>query len=53
MSKLLTFLIAFTGLSLIALDADAARMGGGRNLGTQRQAVSPARPPRPATSGPR
>ena len=46
MSKVFAFLIALTGLSLVALDADAARMGGGRNVGTQRaKAVSPARPP--------
>ena len=48
MNKLLTILIAFTGLSLIALDADARRMGGGRNVGTQRQAVSPQAPKAPA-----
>src|SRR3977135_1180271 len=46
MRKLFALLIAFTGLSFIALDADAARMRG-RRVGTQRQAVSPqqARPP--------
>jgi predicted lipid-binding transport protein (Tim44 family) len=47
MSKLFAFLIAFTGLSLVALDADAKRMGGGRSIGTQRQAVSPQQAPRP------
>lgn len=46
MKKLLTFLIALAGLSLIAVDAEARRMGGGRSVGTQRQAVSPQQAPK-------
>jgi predicted lipid-binding transport protein (Tim44 family) len=38
MNKLLSILIALIGLSLIAVDADARRMSGGRNLGMQRSA---------------
>lgn len=38
MNKLLSIVIALIGLSLIAIDADARRFGGGRNLGTQRSA---------------
>ena len=42
MRKLLSVLIALTGFSMIALDADAARrMGGGRSVGKQREAISP------------
>jgi len=36
MKKLLTVLVALCGLSMIAVDADARRLGGSRNLGTQR-----------------
>src|SRR5688572_10733178 len=36
MKTLLTVLITFIGLSLVAVDADARRFGGGRNLGMQR-----------------
>ena len=38
MSKLISVLIVLAGLSLAAVDADARRLGGGRNLGTQRSA---------------
>ena len=38
MNKLLSIVIALIGLSLIAIDADARRFGGGRNLGMQRSA---------------
>ena len=51
MRKLLSVLIALTGFSMIALDADAARrMGGGRSVGKQREAINPqqAAPKAPA-----
>jgi len=38
MNKLLSSVIALIGLSLIAIDADAARLSGGRNMGMQRSA---------------
>jgi predicted lipid-binding transport protein (Tim44 family) len=38
MNKLLTLVLAIIGLSLVAVDADARRMGGGRNTGMQRSA---------------
>jgi predicted lipid-binding transport protein (Tim44 family) len=38
MKTLLTVLITFIGLSVIAVDADARRFGGGKNLGMQRSA---------------
>lgn len=38
MNKLLALLVALVGLSLAAVDADARRFGGGRNLGMQRNA---------------
>lgn len=38
MNKLLSLVIALIGLSLVAIDADARRLGGGRNLGMQRSA---------------
>src|SRR5687768_13432911 len=41
MRKLMTIFAALVGLSLIAVDADARRMGGGRNVGTQREAAKP------------
>jgi predicted lipid-binding transport protein (Tim44 family) len=46
MKQLLAVLIAFIGLTLIAVDADARRFGGGRNLGMQRSA--PAAPQKAA-----
>jgi len=36
MKKFLTVLVALCGLSMIAVDADARRLGGGRSLGMQR-----------------
>jgi predicted lipid-binding transport protein (Tim44 family) len=40
--SLFSFLIALVGLSLIAVDADAARrLGGGKNIGSQREAINP------------
>ena len=38
MNKLLSIVIGFIGLSLVAIDADARRLSGGRNLGMQRSA---------------
>ena len=38
MKTLLTVLITFIGLSIVAVDADARRFGGGKNLGMQRSA---------------
>jgi predicted lipid-binding transport protein (Tim44 family) len=38
MNKLLSLIVALIGLSLIAVDADARRLGGGRNTGMQRNA---------------
>jgi predicted lipid-binding transport protein (Tim44 family) len=40
MKTLLGIVIAFVGLSLVAVDADARRFGGGKNLGMQRSAPS-------------
>lgn len=50
MRKLLSVVVALIGLSLVTVDADARRMSGGKNVGTQRQAVSPnkAAPKAPA-----
>ena len=45
------FLAAFAALTLTLSDlADAARMGGGRSLGAQRQSVTPSKPAPPATA---
>jgi predicted lipid-binding transport protein (Tim44 family) len=44
MRKLLGVAIALIGLSLIAIDADARRMGGGRSIGKQREAVNQNQP---------
>jgi predicted lipid-binding transport protein (Tim44 family) len=38
MNKLLALAMALIGLSLVAVDADARRLGGGRNTGMQRSA---------------
>jgi predicted lipid-binding transport protein (Tim44 family) len=38
MKTWLAVLVAFAGLSLVAVDADARRFGGGKNLGMQRSA---------------
>src|SRR5690606_13157901 len=41
MHKLLALFVALIGLSLVTVDADARRMGGGKNFGKQRQAINP------------
>jgi predicted lipid-binding transport protein (Tim44 family) len=41
MRKLLSVLFAVAGLSLIAIDADARRMSGGKSIGKQREAINP------------
>jgi predicted lipid-binding transport protein (Tim44 family) len=41
MRKLLATFVALIGLSLVAVDVDARRMGGGRSVGKQREAISP------------
>ena len=41
MRKLLSILFAVAGLSLIAIDADARRMSGGKSIGKQREAINP------------
>jgi predicted lipid-binding transport protein (Tim44 family) len=46
MKTLLAILVTFIGFSLVAVDADARRFGGGRNLGMQRSA--PAQPQKAA-----
>jgi predicted lipid-binding transport protein (Tim44 family) len=38
MNKLISILVGLIGLSLVAIDADAKRLSGGRNLGLQRSA---------------
>ncbi len=48
MKKLLTVLIAMFGMSLIAVDADARRMGGGKSIGSQRSMQQQAAPKAPA-----
>ena len=46
MKRFLTVLIALFGLSLIAVDADARRMGGGKSIGSQRSMQqAPAKAP--------
>lgn len=53
MKKTLTFLtLAFLSFGLLAFDAEAKRMGGGKNVGTQRQSVNPqqAAPNKPQSS---
>ncbi len=41
MRKLLTItLFTFIGLGMVAIDADARRLGGGRSIGKQREAIS-------------
>ena len=46
MSKLLTLFIAVIAFSVVALDADARRRGGGRSYGMQRE-MTPRQAPRP------
>jgi len=41
MSKFLSVIIALIGLSLVAVDAEARRMSGGKSIGKQREAISP------------
>jgi predicted lipid-binding transport protein (Tim44 family) len=48
MNKLLSIAIALISLSLVAVDADARRLGGGRNTGMQRSAPAEAAPKAPA-----
>jgi predicted lipid-binding transport protein (Tim44 family) len=48
MKKLLSVIIALIGLSLVAIDADARRLGGGRNIGSQRSIQQQAAPKAPA-----
>lgn len=45
MKKILTVLIALCGLSLIAVDAEARRLGGSRSLGMQRNVQQAPKPP--------
>lgn len=40
MRKPLTIMIALIGLSMVTIDAEAARLGGGRSIGTQRAPIS-------------
>ena len=44
MKKFLTVLIALCGLSLVAVDAEAKRLGGGKSMGTQRNMTQQAAP---------
>lgn len=48
MNKLLSIAIALISLSLVAVDAEARRLGGGRNTGMQRSAPAEAAPKAPA-----
>ena len=48
MNKLLSMVVALIGLALVAVDADARRLGGGRNTGMQRSAPAEAAPKAPA-----
>lgn len=48
MNKLLSIAIALVSLSLVAMDAEARRLGGGRNTGMQRSAPAEAAPKAPA-----
>lgn len=50
MKKLLAVMTALIGLSVVAIDADARRLGGGGSFGKQRQSISPqqAAPKAPA-----
>lgn len=48
MRKLLSVVIALASLSLIVEDADARRLGGGRNIGSQRSMQQQAAPKAPA-----
>lgn len=48
MKRLLTVMITLFGLSLIAVDADARRLGGGKSIGSQRSMQQQAAPKAPA-----
>lgn len=48
MKTLLTILIAMFAFSIVAFDADAARIGGGRSIGKQRDMTQQAQPKAPA-----
>ncbi|RPJ47307.1 MAG: Tim44 domain-containing protein [Betaproteobacteria bacterium] len=48
MNKFLTVLITLCGLSLVAVDADARRLGGGKSFGMQRNTQQQATPKAPA-----
>ncbi|MBS1218401.1 MAG: tim44-like domain protein [Proteobacteria bacterium] len=48
MNKFLTVLITLCGLSLVAVDADARRLGGGKSFGMQRNTQQQATPTAPA-----
>lgn len=48
MNKFLTVLITLCGLSLVAVDADARRLGGGKSFGMQRNTQQQAAPKAPA-----
>lgn len=49
MKKILTLLtLTMLSFGLTAFDAEAKRFGGGKSIGTQRQAVSPQAAPKPA-----
>lgn len=48
MKKLFAALIVLCGVSLVAVDAEARRLGGGRNLGMQRNVQQQAAPKAPA-----
>ncbi len=41
MRKFLSIMTALIGLSLVAVDADARRVSGGKNIGKQRESISP------------
>jgi predicted lipid-binding transport protein (Tim44 family) len=45
MKQFLTLLIAVCGLSLVVVDAEARRLGGGRSLGMQRNVQQAPKPP--------
>lgn len=48
MKTLLAVIVSFIGFSLVAVDADARRFGGGKNLGTQRSAPAQQQKAAPA-----
>ena len=48
MKKILTVLLMLCGASLIAIEADAKRLGGGKSIGTQRNVQQQATPKAPA-----